>query len=84
MRLVRVSAALRQKGRRTPASIAAATPSGIMATRRPSGLIAPVRMTSTPASAKAATACAMLVPLVAASSAAPGVDQASTTGTRVP
>ncbi len=52
-------------------------------TSRPSGFIAEVSISKTPQSTKAPTASAMLIPVVAAISAAPGVDQASTIGTRL-
>ena len=61
----------------------AATPSGISATARPKGLMTPVSAIKMPASTKAATASASVTPWVAAIRAAPGVDQASTTGTFV-
>ena len=70
------------KGSSTPASIPPAIPSGISATARPRGRIAPVSAISRPATTKAPTACGIVRPEVAATSAAPGVDQASTTGTR--
>ena len=72
----------RQNGSNTPASIAAAIPSGIAATSRPKGRTAAVSATNPPASTKAPTASGIVTPVVAAISAAPGVDQASTTGTR--
>ena len=72
------------KGRSTPASIAAATAAGIAPTARESAGTAPVSAMSPPARMKAPTASWMSIPEVAAMSAAPGVDQASTTGTRVP
>ena len=82
-RATAAAGSFRQKGSNTPASIPAAIPSGISATARPSGFISPVSRIIAPASTKAPTPCAMVSPSVAAISAAPGVDQASTTGTRL-
>ncbi len=73
---------LRQKGKSTPASIPAAIPSGISAISRPSGRSTPLNAISAPARRNAPTPSAMVMPLVAAISAAPGVLQARTTGTR--
>ena len=72
----------RQNGSSTPPSIAAAMPRGIIPISRPKGPISPVRKISAPASRNAPTAPAMECPVEAAISAAPGVDQASTTGMR--
>ena len=74
------SAPCTQNGSNTPASIAAAIPSGIIAISLPKGRNAPVRAINTPARRNAPTPSAIVTPLVAAINAAPGVDQASTTG----
>ena len=73
---------LRQKGKSTPASIAAAIPSGMAAIKRPKGRKVPVSKIRPAARTKAPTACGMVTPVVAAINAAPGVDHARTTGTR--
>ena len=62
--------------------MAAAMGAGMRSMRRPKGLTAPARTTSAPARRKAPTAARREMPLVAAISAAPGVDQAVTTGMR--
>ena len=63
--------------------MAAAMGSGMAAIIRPSGRMAPVARISVAARRNAPTPCAMLRPVLPAISAAPGVDQASTTGLRV-
>src|SRR3954469_14905159 len=73
-----------QKLSSTPASIALASGAGIASTARPSGFHQPATTTSAPATMKAPTAAAnppSITP-VAASSAAPGVDQATAIGMR--
>ena len=66
-----------------PSYLAAATPSGIIATARPKGLIVAVSTMSPPHSKNAPTASFMLIPVVAAIKAAPGVDHAKIIGTRL-
>ena len=75
----------RQSWRRTPASIAWATEAGMRAMSAPSGGTSPVSTISRPVTMKAPTAAGhppSTVP-VEASSAAPGVDQATVIGIRV-
>gem|GEM_PF-6426498 len=72
---------MRQKGSSTPASMAEATAAGMRSASRPSAGINPVSTIISPAMTKAPTAVDQPRPSVeAASRAAPGVDQARTTG----
>ena len=71
----------RQKGSNTPASMAEAMAAGMRSASRPRAGTSPVSTISSPASTKAPTAVDQPRPSVeAASRAAPGVDQARTTG----
>ena len=74
----------RQSVNRIPASMALASGAGIAATARPSGFHKPATVSSTPQTRKAPTASPKppAGAAVAASSAAPGVDQATLTGSR--
>ena len=63
-----------------PASMPEATEAGIRAISLVSGLNRPVQISSTAVTMKAPTASSMVKPLLAATSAAPGVDQAVMTG----
>ena len=74
----------RHSTNRMPASMAFASGAGIAATARPSGFHSPAAVSSTPQTRKAPTASAKppAGAAVAASSAAPGVDQATLTGRR--
>src|SRR5689334_23262857 len=76
--------AVRQKGSSTPASIAEAIEAGMRAARRPSAGTRPRMIINAAATRKMAVAVGQVMPGgVAANNAAPGVDQASTTGMRV-
>src|SRR4051812_7359161 len=73
-----------QKLKSTPASMALASGAGIASTARPSGFQRPAITTSAPATMNAPTAAAKppSTTPVAASNAAPGVDQAIAIGMR--
>ena len=71
-----------QNGSSTPASMPEAMPGGIALTARLNGGSAPVSAISAPQATNAPTASLIEMPLEAAISAAPGVDQASTIGIR--
>src|SRR5271167_2214134 len=74
----------RQSPNRMPASIALASADGIAATARPNGLTSPAAPSKTPTTRNAPVAAANppVAAPVAASSAAPGVDQAAEIGMR--
>ena len=75
-----VFTALMAKVTTMPASMPEATDAGIFAISRVSGLNRPVTISMTATTMKAPTASAMVKPVLAATSAAPGVDQAVMTG----